>query len=272
MAGRPTKEGWLYKEGGAARNKWQARWFVLRGDSLLYYSKKEDLSTPLGCIKLSETDDVSKVGEHSGRQYCLAIVGAKGSSKKVYYLSADHEIQLSEWYVALKAASSINHGVKLTKYATVEVFLNEGVRVNGDVNYQILTSLSMRTSPEKKQRDHLGWFCQREVALSTVLNLFAQYSWFPEKIYRSAAYLPSDNGIHPVIRVIFIKSPFTSNKELDLHFGEVTRGHITGNNSDKEPVTLAGLGGKVLEGADDELVGLMQEFNIPLSLLQINSE
>ena len=278
---RPTKDGWLHKEGGATKSKWQLRWFVLRGDTLSYYQKKEAASeqngTPLGSINLTEVDDVSKIGEHSGKDHCLAIIGVKNSNKKVYYLAADHIDVLTEWFIALKAASNSNRSQKLTKYCTAEIFLNRGIRINGDVNYHILTVLSMRTSPERKHRDHLGWFCDREVALSTVLNLFAQYSWIPDKIYRSSAYSPVDNGIHPAIRVIFSKPPKTLGIENFKQNASVAGGcrhpHYLEHSKtvESEPPTLAGLGDNVLEGADDELIELMQEFDIPLTLLMLNS-
>lgn len=265
---RPVKEGWLLKEGGAARNKWQSRWFVLKGDTLYYYMKSDDQSNPLGTIKLTQADNISRIGDHSGRPHCIAIVGMKGSGKKVYYLSSDYCDVLTEWYSALNAAAS-SRNLKLTKYCTAEVFLNQGIRVNGDVCYQILSSLSMRTAPEKKSRDSLGWFCHREVALSTVLNLFAQYNWIPEKIYRSSAVIPTESGIHPVIRVIFSKSPSVMESPMR---GAPVNYHVPPLEKSVEGVaTLSSLGGDLLEGADDELIGLMQEFNIPLNLLQIGS-
>lgn len=261
---RPVKEGWLHKEGGAARNKWQSRWFVLRSDTLYYYQKKED-TNPLGAINLSEADDISKIGEHSGRSHCMAIVGVKGG-KKVYYLSSETSDVLNEWYVAFKAVSTSSDR-KGTKYCTAELFLNTpGVRVNGDINYEILTSLSLRTPPEKKSRDHLGWFCQRSVALSTLLNLFSQYNWHPDKIYRSSGLIPSEQGVNPVIRVIFCKS----NDKKVSHEIISERSELTGSiKRGRASVNTLGGTENVLEGTDDELIDLMQEFGIPLNLLQV---
>lgn len=279
------KEGWLYKEGGAARTKWQSRWFSLRGDSLNYFSKKDDHSA-LGCLSLTEAEDISKIGEHSGKQHCLAIVGAKGN-KKVYYLAADSEQVLNEWFIAMKAISTPVVVQKKLKYATVEVYLTQGIRISGsDVNYQILSTISQRVPPEKKRRDHLGWFCDKEVPLATVLNLFAEYGWNADRIYRSSALSPLDNGIHPAVKVIFSRSPkrpgeITRGAGSKKGFGASIKGHLTHlgqlasgssssfDNSGENPATLASLGQDVLEGTDDELIELMQEFDIPLSLLQL---
>ena len=282
-----TKEGWLYKEGGAARSKWQSRWFVLRGDALYYFSKKDD-SNALGCLSLIEAEDISKIGEHSGKQHCLAIVGAKGN-KKVYYLAADSEQVLNDWFVVMKGVKSPVAVQKQLTYAAAEVYLTQGIRISGsDVNYHILASISQRVPPEKKRRDHLGWFCDKEVPLAVVLNLFSDYGWNVDKIYRSSALSPLDNGIHPAIRVIFSRSPrqggeITRNTSSKKSFGATIKGHFTSigqlasaANSPYDnavevpgPVTLASLGPNVLEGADDELIELMREFDIPLSLLQL---
>ena len=281
---RPTKEGWLYKEGGGARSKWQSRWFVLRSYNLCYYSKKDD-NNLLGSINLMEVDDITKIGEHSGRPHCLTIVGAKAGSKKVYYLAAEGGESLNDWFTALKAASFIDVKTRFTKFVTVDVFLGEGIRVSGDVCYQILSCLSMRIAPEKKQRDHLGWFCEREVPVATVLNLFASYGWEPEKIYRSSALSPVTNGIMPVIRIIFTKPPdFVSGRSPAITrkgFGEAIREHFgRGKQFDSSTdsgdilhfYTATNLGPNLLEGTDDELIKLMQEFDIPLSLLQVHTE
>ena len=42
--------------------------------------------------------------------------------------------------------------------------------------------------------------------------------------------------------------------------------------SENEPITMASLGPNLLEGSDEELISLMQEFDIPLSLLQVQAE
>ena len=274
---RPTKEGWLYKEGGATKNKWQSRWFVLRSETLYYYSKREE-QNPQGAINLLETDDISKIGEHSSKPHCLTVVGVKAGNKKVYYLAAESAEALEEWFVALKAASFTDVSTRFTTFATVDIYLTEGVRVCGDVCYQILSSLSSRMSPEKKRRDSLGWFCERQVTLAGVLDLFCGFGWSPDKIYRSSALSPADNGIHPVIRVIFSRPPdFVKGKNPAITrkgFGESLRDHFGHRRPTIEKgedlQTTESLGSdKLLEGSDDELIKLMQEFNIPLSLLKI---
>lgn len=278
----PTKEGWLHKMGGASHNKWQARWCSLQGRTLNYFTKQDDTHLQ-GSINLDEIMDVSRVGEHAGKPFCFSLVATKAGSKKVYYLAASDEATMKEWCAALKAPESSEPALKLVKYATAEVFLTQGVRIAGDVQYNILSSLSHRVPHEKKRRDAFGWYCDRIVALSTVLNLFAEYGWSPERIYRSSGVSAIDNSIQPVIRVILSKSPLGENKALitssDKHDTMSRSGKHSNGPADSVSATppqtpssrmsFPPLGsGELLEGSDEELVELMKEFDIPLTLLQ----
>lgn len=313
-----TKEGWLMKEGGAARTKWQSRWFRLQGKTINYFTKRED-NSPQGVIHLDEVKDVSKIGEHSGRTHCMAMITMKDKGKKVYYLSAETQELLNEWFVALQANMAPDVPVKLMKYSTVEVFLTQGVRIAGDVNYDILSNISHRLPTEKKKRDNLGWFCDRPIAVGIVLNLFSQYGWSPDHIYRSTGISGTDSSsIQPVIRIIFSKSlqdgadalskarcysRSTPQGSSSSSCSPQSSPHLGANRHDSSGKILGairGAAGKLsslgkgsgegsgappspaasafppdtplLEGADDELISLMEEFNIPLSLLEISGE
>lgn len=311
-----TKEGWLMKEGGAARTKWQSRWFRLQGRTINYFTKRED-SSPQGVIHLDEVKDVSKIGEHSGKMHCLAMVTVKEKGKKVYYLSAETHELLNEWFVAFQANKAPDVPVKLVKYSTVEVFLSQGIRITGDVSYDILSNISHRLPAEKKKRDNLGWFCDRPIAVGMVLNLFAQYGWSPDHIYRSTGISGTDSGaVLPVIRIIFSKSPqdgadtrirayskcVSQTSSSSASASPQSSPHMSSNrfeSSGKIMGAIRGAAGKLsvlgkgegsgtlpapaaapalppdatlLEGADDELISLMEEFNIPLSLLEISGE
>ena len=302
-----TKEGWLMKEGGAARNKWQNRWFRLQGKTINYYLKKED-SNPQGIIHLDDVKDVSRIGEHSGKAHCMVMVTTKDKGRKVYYLAAENEANLNDWFIALNANLSPDVPMKLLKYCTAEVFLSQGVRITGDVNYEILSFISHRVPVEKKKRDNFGWFCDRPIAVGTVLNLFADYGWSPERVYRSTALSGTEaNVVLPVVRILFCKSPVNpackSRTESKSSISSFSRSlpHSSLNrmeSSGKFFGAIRGAAGKLgelrgigkseenslipvtpppippestfLDGADDELIMLMHEFNIPLSLLEIN--
>lgn len=289
------KEGWLQKEGGGPRTKWQSRWFVLQEKTLTYFTKKDDL-TPNGIIHLEEVKDVSIVGDRSGKQHCFSVVTTKAGNKKVYYLSTDSDAATTEWFSAVQTnISALEIPIDYIKYATVEVFLTQGVRVMGDVNFHILSQISHRVGVDKKKRDNFGWFCDRPITLAAVLNLFAEFSWVPEKIYRSTAISGTDSSvIHPVIRVIFSKSPPINTVDnvprkkkgifkfsvLSQGFPNLNIGKSEGSSKsgDCVPASPQGVGLSsapgtgLIEGADDELISLMEEFNIPLSLLEIHPE
>ena len=276
------REGWLLKEGGAPRLRWQSRWFVLKGRSLLWYTKPDD-SSPQGSLAMGDVHDVSQIGEHSGKKHCVSLVTTKSNSKKVYYLAAETEGMARDWYAALHAQwlgdkAGGARGVRLVKYATAEVFLTQGVRITGDVNYGILGSISSRVGPEKKRRDALGWFCDTSMTLSAILNLFSEYGWTPERVYRSTSTAAGDSSLQPVVRVMFSKSPVgcgmggTAATQLETSTALLRSGAFDAVTVSAQPVNLAlPPGARTLEGTDDELVDLMQEFGIPLSLLLVPS-
>ncbi len=305
-AGEPVKykEGWLHKEGGGARTKWQSRWFKLQDKTLSYYQKKEDHSSS-GSINLDEVKDISVVGDHSGRRHCFSMVTTKSGSKKVYYLSAESDVVVTDWTTALKTnMSTYEPPTKFIKYCTVEVFLSQGVRIMGDVHYNILTQISHRMAADKKKRDNFGWFCDRQITLAAVLNLFAEYGWIPERIYRSTAVSGNDVSlILPVVRTIFSKCPpaapvedstprkknlkglfgkFSPHGSPNLNARPESSGKFEGSGRFGDAVSVSTQkvassptitpGTEMIEGADDELIALMEEFNIPLSLLQLPAE
>ncbi len=187
------------------------------------------------------------------------------------------------WYTAIESVLGGNEeSLKLIKYATAEIFLSQGIRISGDVHYSILSTLSHRIPPEKKKRDSFGWFCDRPIALATVLNLFAEYSWNPERIYRSTAISGTESAVLPVIRVIFSKSPpppemtasHPKGGSLTRREGTLNRsGTVNGVSVSAQRVASpVPPGTTLLEGTDDELIALMHEFDIPLTLLQVRSE
>lgn len=279
------REGWLLKEGGAAKSRWQSRWFVLKGRALSWYNKPED-ANPQGTLAMIDVQDVSVVGEHTSKKYCISLVTTKGNSKKVYYLAAETDNHMRAWFNSLQAQWKGDKmgGMRLVKYATAEVFLTQGVRITGDVNYGILSTISSRVSAERKRRDGLGWFCDCPVTLSAILNLFSEYGWTPERVYRSSSTGPSDSTLQPVVRVIFSKSPSQLDsagasaaaqdaRQLESSTALLRSGVFDSVTVSSQPVGLSlPPGAKTLEGTDDELISLMQEFGIPLSLLLVPSD
>eukprot|EP00731_Ephydatia_muelleri_P018083 Em0011g123a len=156
-------------------------------------------------------------------------------------------------------------------YATAEVFLTEGVRISGNVHYGILSSISQRSGPEKKRRDNFGWFCECQVALATVLNLFSEHGWITERVYRSSAVSPIDNTLHPAVRVIFIRRLSSEDADRDDRSDSMKESTLSLLHPNVPPLPPPPVhipkDVKLLEGTDDELLTLMQEFDIPINLL-----
>ncbi|KAG0013357.1 hypothetical protein BGZ80_011128 [Entomortierella chlamydospora] len=96
LGSKLVRQGYLYKLGNKYKT-WRKKWFVLRGDKLIYYKNTKEyqphgiipLSTIIDCLQM---DPVSK-----SRQYCLRIVTVKRS----FVCSAPDEDTLLQWLDAL---------------------------------------------------------------------------------------------------------------------------------------------------------------------------
>lgn len=91
-------EGWLNKR-GELNKSWQRRWFVLKGNLLFYFDKRNDRE-PLGMIILEGcTVELAEEGE----QYCFQIV-FHGPNNRTYYLSTESQTNMEQWMKALTCA------------------------------------------------------------------------------------------------------------------------------------------------------------------------
>ncbi|CAO1424399.1 unnamed protein product [Diamesa hyperborea] len=96
------KEGFLLKRG---ENKgFQKRWFVLKGNLLFYFDKKDD-KQPLGLI-LMEGCSI-ELCEDDTQHYCFQIVfhGQINKDGKIYYLAAEDQDEMEGWMKSLTCAS-----------------------------------------------------------------------------------------------------------------------------------------------------------------------
>lgn len=92
------KEGYLQKKGDLNRD-FQRRWFVLKGNLLFYFLKKQDRE-PQGVIVLEACSvQVSNYG-----RYCFEI-SFDGTGTRVYILGADNNDELEFWMKAISHAS-----------------------------------------------------------------------------------------------------------------------------------------------------------------------
>ena len=92
------KEGYLQKKGDLNRD-FQRRWFILKGNLLFYFLKKQDRE-PQGVIVL---EACSVQVSHHGR-YCFDI-SFDGAGTRTYVLGADNDDEMQSWMKAISHAS-----------------------------------------------------------------------------------------------------------------------------------------------------------------------
>ena len=292
-------QGWLEKEGGSGvLSRWQWRWFVIRDSSLCYYKDESDTETQ-GCIAISDIRSVSRI-EHSGRAHCLSLVGEKKGGK-TYYLAAQTDYQRDQWYEAILPhveGEAYVRTKEICKFATAEVFTGRGIRISGDVGFSILKQITeFRSNGHvSKMRDEKGWYCDKEVSLCDVLNLFATQGWTTEKIYPSESTLSIgslEDDVYQVVKVIFCSrktvclGPMGRLPSLSGSMGAARdqRGRSSSDSTTSSGTSInkSGVVGSMssqdsgtgsdgwIDGTDEELLQLMKEFNIPTSLLEKDS-
>lgn len=291
-------QGWLEKEGGTSvLSRWQWRWFAIRENSLCYYKDDSDIETQ-GCIAISDIRSVSKI-EHSGRSHCLSLLVGEKKGGKTYYLAAQTEFQRDQWYEAILPhieGESYVRTKEICKFATAEIFVHRGIRISGDVGFSILKQITefQSNGHVSKMRDDKGWYCDKQVSLSYVLNLFASQGWMAESLYPSEATLSIgslEDEVYQVIKVIF-RMPKTvcmgprgrlPSLTGSLNAAREQRGHSGSDSTTFSSGTGSYRSGPVgsissqdsgtvsdmwIDGTDEELLQLMREFNIPTSLLE----
>ena len=92
------KEGYLEKRGDFSKN-FQRRWFVLKGNLLFYFEKKQD-KEPLGLIVLEACSvQVSAQAKHAFE------ISFDGQGSRVYVMMADNDEDMESWVKVISHAS-----------------------------------------------------------------------------------------------------------------------------------------------------------------------
>ena len=261
MQSRCVKEGLLHK---IVKKKWKEKWCRVQKNSATFlYFNKRDEARPEGVIAIvGDGAEISEIGEYEDKKHCFRI-GTK-AGKKAHYFAASNAMMLEEWLLALKQLQAVETA-RLVKFATAEVFLTQGIRVSGDVNYSILESLSHKDC--KKVIDGIGWYCNATVSLAFVLNVFTTYGWRPETVYRSSAISPIGEAVHPVIRVIFCRAGPSPAHASTAEPPDCSRKIKSSSASELQINVLPSSCTKMHKETDEELLSLMKDFDIPLTLL-----
>ncbi|XP_013004072.2 rho GTPase-activating protein 22 isoform X2 [Cavia porcellus] len=106
--GPVLKAGWLRKQRGIMKN-WQPRWFVLRGDQLLYYKDKDE-TKPQGLISLQGTQvtELPPGPEDPGKHLFEISPGGAGEREKApagpeaLLLMASSRRDMEDWVQAIR--------------------------------------------------------------------------------------------------------------------------------------------------------------------------
>ena len=92
------KEGYLEKRGDFSKN-FQRRWFVLKGNLLFYFEKKQD-KEPLGLIVLEACSvQMSSQGKHAFE------ISFDGQGSRVYVMTADNDEDMQSWIKVISHSS-----------------------------------------------------------------------------------------------------------------------------------------------------------------------
>merc|ERR1711916_117489 len=91
-------EGILHKRGGRSGKKWQPRFFVLKANTLYYFSGAQDVE-PRGTIELASVASVTIPDSPQDRDFCFFLNSGTrtGDRGKDILLSATSQPELATW-------------------------------------------------------------------------------------------------------------------------------------------------------------------------------
>ena len=108
------RSGWLQKKGGQSRRNWKRRYFVLRGNRLLYFKKQVDadalaLPKPKGAIPIYGIV-AEEYDQHHSRPWIVSLAKADeegepifNDESRVYYLDAGSESEQQQWISCIQS-------------------------------------------------------------------------------------------------------------------------------------------------------------------------
>ncbi|XP_064396957.1 src kinase-associated phosphoprotein 2-A-like [Halichondria panicea] len=174
-----TLSGLLDKRGGQDASKgWKKRWCIL-SDNVIRYYKSETDSTPAGTIFCEDVEDCVEDHAESRKDSKYGFVFKMITRGRDYIFNASSGDIRYEWVRTVKklldSHRSENPQIPDVRYATVDVFVNRGIRVNGEIGTVLQSQLTTPTS--KAITDDRGWFCDQVPSHTVILNLFTQHGW-----------------------------------------------------------------------------------------------
>ncbi|XP_004347791.2 hypothetical protein CAOG_03966 [Capsaspora owczarzaki ATCC 30864] len=121
LAAPIVHEGYLTKQGGSVKT-WKKRWFVLRGNAILYY-RTQDAKTPLGIINLAASIGTAEISI-PGHQFAFEIA----TRDRNYLCVASFKDELDGWLDAIRRVSDGSHasGIEHLTFQQVQATNSNG--------------------------------------------------------------------------------------------------------------------------------------------------
>ncbi|XP_062519661.1 uncharacterized protein LOC134194726 isoform X2 [Corticium candelabrum] len=178
--------GWLHKRGGAdAKGGWRKRWCVFVNQAFHYFKTDAD-KEPTGTIYAEDIIQVVANKEESVKDNKFPFVFDIQTEERIYLFCATSSKERDTWIKLLSRATTEARGITLQRgvinmekleYATIEAFCDKGLRVNGNVSQDLLSTFSQGVTTKQKKADERGWYCDVHVPAATLLTLMAQHNW-----------------------------------------------------------------------------------------------
>ncbi|KJE97824.1 hypothetical protein CAOG_007918 [Capsaspora owczarzaki ATCC 30864] len=202
----------LFSGAGGSYKSWKKRWFILKGNTISYYKARGD-AAPAGTIYVEELSAAEPTNERK-KPHCFALK-SKDNEARVYYMCADSDEDMNDWIRVINQArtrdttrttAAQKPSEPIKQFATAEWFVTNGIRIVGDVHPKILRALGHGVPKEDKTRDERGWFVNRHLPLSTLLNIFSFNGWNVETMYESESYYPNNPTPKDITCVVLWKT------------------------------------------------------------------
>ncbi|XP_065192999.1 uncharacterized protein LOC135824197 [Sycon ciliatum] len=178
------------------------------------------------------------------------------------------------------------------KYAVAEVFITHGLRISGPVTNQMFNMLGQGVPTDKKRSDPRGWYCDRSFTLCSVIQMFVTSGWTLYRLSHSTSATPWEPGLfHPINLAVFARGPgikplcmsesesrqFTGNAATGAapssRAGGLSRSGTVRASVQQRSASVRSGGAESVTGLlpseEAELRVLMEEFSIPLELLDV---
>jgi hypothetical protein len=200
------RSGLLFRDEPGIVRGFKKRWCVQKGGVLFIYkdnTESEVLTTIHG-------EDITGVQFSQGKRgkQDTNVYFEVATKHGVEVLAAEGEKESSEWIESIRkimtsTTSTEQNFVKTEEeFVNIECFVQKGIRVTGKIQPHILAEFSAKGGA-KKHQDERGWFCEKYISASEVLNVLSCNGWELSSSFASESSFPNDNKMMPCHVFVF---------------------------------------------------------------------